>query len=437
MKALIMARAPRPGAVKTRLEQMLDPSGCARLQAALIQRTVTLAQQVAPTYLSVDGELALPGVTTLAQEGPDLGARMRNAVERVGGPVVVIGTDVPTLTADHLRSAICGLADHDVVFGPALDGGYYLIALRQPRPEPFAIHPALWGGPCVLDASIAAATTAGLRVGLLAPLRDLDTPEDARALLAEGAVPGEIAQLLMSVSIVMPVFNEAGRIQSALRRLRDDFPDCELVVVDGGSNDRTAELAEPLARMIRTEAGRGRQMNEGAARSTGEVLWFVHADTVVAPAALVQLRAALADPAVVGGGLTLRFDRRSVGLDYLAWTSNQRARRLHWIFGDQAMFVRRTTFDALGGFPEIPIMEDLEMSRRLARRGRLVLLRATSTASARRFDAHGTWQMVAFMQYLKALYFAGVSPERIRRRYEAGPWRREQCSSYRAGVTPN
>jgi len=225
----------------------------------------------------------------------------------------------------------------------------------------------------------------------------------------------------MKVSIVVPVLNEADRIEATLRRLRRDFPDCELVVVDGGSSDRTVELAAPLARLVDSSRGRGRQLNEGAHHACGEVLWFVHADTHIAPAALPQLRTALTDPGVVGGGLRLAFDRHSAGLAYLAWTSNLRARRLHWIFGDQAMFVRRTTFDTLGGFPDFPIMEDLEMSRRLVAAGRLVLLDATSTASARRFDTYGTWPMLVFMQYLKALYLAGVDPAEIQRRYEAGP----------------
>jgi rSAM/selenodomain-associated transferase 2 len=225
-----------------------------------------------------------------------------------------------------------------------------------------------------------------------------------------------------SVSIVVPVLNEAATITGALARLRRDFPDCELVVVDGGSTDGTAELAAPLATVVRGERGRARQMNEGARRTTGEVLWFVHADTVLEPAALAQLRTCLtADPDAVGGGLALRFDRRGPGLDYLAWASNQRARRLHHIFGDQAMFVRREVFDELGGFPDLALMEDLELSRRLHRRGRLHLLPATSTASARRLTAHGVWRMIAFMQYLKLLYLAGVDPEHIARRYAAGP----------------
>lgn len=224
----------------------------------------------------------------------------------------------------------------------------------------------------------------------------------------------------VSVSIVVPVRNEAAGIGECLGRLRRDFAGCELVVVDGGSTDSTLELAEPLARVVRAEPGRARQMNAGAARTSGDVLWFVHADTWLDPAALPELRAVMADPAVVGGGLTLRFDRRSTGLDFLARTSNTRANRLHHVFGDQAMFVRRDVFDALGGFPPLPLMEDLELSRRLHRVGRLVLA-ATSTASARRFEAHGTWPMIAFMQYLKLLYFAGVDPDEIARRYERGP----------------
>ncbi len=164
------------------------------------------------------------------------------------------------------------------------------------------------------------------------------------------------------------------------------------------------------------------------------MLWFHHADTRIEPSALPELRAALADPSVVGGGCRLRFDRESRALRYVAWTSNARARRLHWVFGDQAMFVRRSAFDALGGFPDLPLMEDLELSRRLARIGRLTLLPATSTASARRFDAHGTWRLLAFMQWLKVLYFAGVDPHEIARRYEAGPWPRRPALPHPAGA---
>ncbi|MGH3767827.1 MAG: TIGR04283 family arsenosugar biosynthesis glycosyltransferase [Pseudonocardiaceae bacterium] len=222
------------------------------------------------------------------------------------------------------------------------------------------------------------------------------------------------------MSIVVPTLNEAARIEPCLRRLCSDFPDCELVVVDGGSTDGTIDLAARHAATVRSAAGRATQMNAGAAVSSGDILWFIHADCQVPAEALDLLRAALLDPGVVGGGLQLSFDQHSVGLDYLAVSSNMRARRLNWIFGDQAMFVRREVFDAVGGFPQLPLMEDLEMSRILRRRGRLVVLPATVTASARRLVEQGVWRMTGLMQLLKLQYLLGADPERIRRRYEAG-----------------
>jgi Glycosyl transferase family 2 len=174
-------------------------------------------------------------------------------------------------------------------------------------------------------------------------------------------------------------------------------------------------------------------MNAGARHARGEVLWFIHADTGVDPAAFGQIQAAIADPAVAGGGLRLRFDQPSPALRYVAWTSNLRARYLHWVFGDQAMFIRRSVFETLGGFPGLPLMEDLEMSRRLHRRGRLAVLPATATTSARRFTEHGTWRTLAFMQYLKLLYFLGADPQRIAARYQAGPPRTFRPRRHHAG----
>lgn len=212
---LIMAKAPRPGTVKTRLTPLLGPAGCARLQAGLLEHTAALAHQVAPgsTYLALDppdavGEIRglVPAeVRLFPQVAGHLGIRLAAASEtvlaRTPGPLLVIGTDAPTLTAAILDRAVTVLRGHDVVFGPALDGGYYLVGLHRPCLEVFGIDSTLWSGPRVLSASRAAAERAGLTVGLLPELRDLDTPADAAALRADPHLPPDIAALLSPATV--------------------------------------------------------------------------------------------------------------------------------------------------------------------------------------------------------------------------------------------
>lgn len=211
---VVMAKAPIPGRVKTRLFPRLGAAGAARLQAALITHTVNWAAAVAPTFVAVDPPEALDSVRMLvpervelfAQTDGALGARMKTAVDAVAArtatAVIVIGADAPTLgphaiseTARLLRSGA------DVVIGPAHDGGYYLIALACPIPEVFAIDARLWGGPRVLAETLAALDSAGRSVRLLEPLRDLDTPADADAFVADPKLPAVIAELLIKPGV--------------------------------------------------------------------------------------------------------------------------------------------------------------------------------------------------------------------------------------------
>lgn len=216
---LVMAKAPRAGQVKTRLEPLLGPEGSARLQAALIEQAAAFALRVAPSgaYLSFApagaaaelGELVPAAMTLFPQADGDLGERLAEATGRVlrerPGPLIVIGTDLPTLGPSHTDSAVERLREGcDVVFGPAEDGGYYLVAIERPQPEVFALGAALWGGAEVLEASVRAAEAAGLRVGLLGPERDLDTPADVRAALRERSLPPRLAALLEEPALRFP-----------------------------------------------------------------------------------------------------------------------------------------------------------------------------------------------------------------------------------------
>jgi rSAM/selenodomain-associated transferase 1 len=210
---VVMAKAPRPGMVKTRLHSLLGPAGCAALQEALIGHTTELTtRRGLRTYLAFDPpdqrcclrRLVPPGVRLLPQRGSHLGQRLAAAVQDVHaqcpGPLVVLGTDAPTLTAGLLVDAFTALKKgYDAVVGPALDGGYYLIGMRRPHTRLFALDADLWSGENVLAATLALAERERLKVHLLPPLRDLDTPEDAAVFLQDPSLPPRIAALLQPV----------------------------------------------------------------------------------------------------------------------------------------------------------------------------------------------------------------------------------------------
>jgi len=212
---LIMARAPRPGQAKTRLEPLLGADGCAALQAQLIRHTATWAARAAdrtwvaftPPDAAEEVSALLPARTTLlAQANGDLGARLQAATAEVfrghRGPLAVIGVDAPLLGQGQLRAAVRALeAGHDACLVPALDGGYALIALARPAPEAFALPTRVWGGPAVLELTLAALRHADLSYRLLEAVADVDTPQDALALRAHPRCPSSIRAALRAPSV--------------------------------------------------------------------------------------------------------------------------------------------------------------------------------------------------------------------------------------------
>jgi rSAM/selenodomain-associated transferase 2 len=191
------------------------------------------------------------------------------------------------------------------------------------------------------------------------------------------------------------------------------------VVVDGGSRDASAAVVgrHPGVRWLVSAPGRARQMNAGARVTRGDVLVFLHADTRLPDGALEAIEAALADPRVVGGRFDVAFDSARPVLRLTAALMNVRSRLSGIATGDQTIFVRRAVFEALGGFPDIALMEDVELSRRLKRRGRLARLRLRVTTSARKWEREGPVRTVLLMWMLRLLYFLGASPRRLHRWY--------------------
>ena len=223
----------------------------------------------------------------------------------------------------------------------------------------------------------------------------------------------------MSLSIVMPVLNEAAGIEAALAALQPlRARGCEVIVVDGGSRDATPALAQPLAdRVLSSSRGRAAQMNAGAAAARGNALLFLHADTRLPDGADALVRDALCG-ARVWGRFDVAFDGGALPL--VALSMNLRSRLTGIATGDQAMFVTRDAFVAAGGFPPIALMEDIALSATLKRKSRPACLAARVTTSPRRWQTRGALRTVLLMWRLRLAYFFGVDPARLARAYGYG-----------------
>jgi rSAM/selenodomain-associated transferase 2 len=221
----------------------------------------------------------------------------------------------------------------------------------------------------------------------------------------------------MRISIIMPMLNEERTVAATLAALSPLAPD-EVIVVDGGSTDRTRDIVgHTSATLLMAPRGRAQQMNRGARAARGEVLLFLHADTRLPASALADVRAAMADPRCVGGRFDVRLDRDDWMFRLIGTLINLRSRLTKSATGDQAIFVRRTIFEDIGGFPNLPLMEDIALSRLLKQKGQVACLKAQVITSARRWEQEGVWQTVLKMWTFRLLFLAGISPTRLQRFY--------------------
>jgi rSAM/selenodomain-associated transferase 2 len=225
---------------------------------------------------------------------------------------------------------------------------------------------------------------------------------------------------MQRLSIVMPALNEAANIVGALERLQPlRARGHEVIVVDGGSEDGTVKLAQPLAdRVLEARRGRARQMNAGAEHASGDVLLFLHADTRLPEDADRLIAERLPGTALAWGRFDVVIEGRPLMLKVIAAAMNLRSRVTGVCTGDQGIFVHRELFQRIGGYPPIELMEDIALTGMLRRRARPICLARRVITSGRRWERRGVWRTMALMWWLRLRYFFGASPAHLRRLYE-------------------
>ena len=228
---------------------------------------------------------------------------------------------------------------------------------------------------------------------------------------------------MISLSIVVPTLNEADGIVGHLASLQPwRRRGAEVIVVDGGSSDGTLALAAPWVDAVAsTHCGRATQMNAGARLARGDVLLFLHADTRLPESADLLIARACSAEGRAWGRFDVTIEASHPLLHIVAWSMNWRSRLTGIATGDQAMFVRRRDFERTGGFPELPLMEDIALSRKLKCIGRPRCLRERAVTSSRRWDRRGVLRTIVLMWRLRAGYWLGIDPGRLARAYGVAP----------------
>jgi rSAM/selenodomain-associated transferase 2 len=219
------------------------------------------------------------------------------------------------------------------------------------------------------------------------------------------------------ISVIVPVRNEAAIIHDFIKHVISRIGETELLIVDGDSTDETVHRAARIARVLQASPGRARQMNAGAAATSGSVLWFLHADSWLPERPLDLIQAAMEDPSTAGGCFRLRIPH-----PHPVYRLNDRLGNLgvDWLgiaCGDHGLFIRRSVFERLGGYPDVPILEDVELYRRARRQGRMRQLRAVIETSPRRWERNGVGKTTAVYGLILTLHALGVPIPRLYKLY--------------------
>lgn len=433
---ILFTRVPYPGKTKTRLMPIYSPRECAEIHTCFLrdiyQQCVETGRQVFVCYTDLGQEKLLhkilPEITKdqmMLQCGVDLGARMGYVMQRVldfeYDSVVLLGSDVPEIKAEQIGRAFHALDMSDVVFIPTMDKGYCLVGMKKYIPETF--QDQTYGSGAVLENAVDAINKAGYSVTVQKPVYDIDTPVDVLELrgrlryLHKNRTRRYLAAN-PKISVIIPVYNESSTIETLQRELKK-LPNCEIIFVDGGSKDDTVAKINHKYHVLTCEKGRAAQMNLGAMKSHGDILFFLHADSELPKNAVKEIREVMKN--CRWGCFGIAYHERN----FFLWTcqviSNHRIKDRKIVFGDQGIFIDRQLFFEAGMYPELPIMEDYQFSLTMKEMNeRIGKTKHHIYTSSRRFKGNtfDKLRVMWKMNRLRKMYRDGVDIQDISNRYK-------------------
>ena len=431
---IVFTRYPEPGKVKTRLIPDVGAEAAALVYKQMTERTLQQARAL-KLLRPISIEVWFTGGSEAQMRdwlgndldyqsqpegglGDRLSYALQTAIAKGGNSVITIGTDCPELDTATLDRGFRELQQHDLILGPATDGGYYLIGMQRFIPELFADIP--WSTSDVLQKTVETSEKLGLTLSYLPYLTDVDTAKDLAIWeRIKSNVGTSACRNDLSISIVIPALNEAENLPRTLNTV-SNVVDVEAIVVDGGSSDNTVKVAEALgARVISSTQSRAHQMNLGASAAKGDILLFLHADTCLPQNFDSLVRQTLLQPKAIAGAFELKIDGTIAGLRLVEWGIWVRSHLFQMPYGDQAIFLKASLFRSMGGFPELPIMEDFELIRRLKQKGRIAIAPAAVLTSSRRWQKLSVFRTTLINQLVIIGYLLGVSPARLAHWYRS------------------
>ncbi len=415
---ILFTRYPVVGEVKTRLIPELGKEQAFDLH---VKMTEFLLEQALKTNIPV--QIHYQGGTKeqmqswlgqahdyVEQVGDDLGEKMEKAFCQAFSDgkkqVVLMGSDCPNNRTSNILTAFNLLEYHDCVFGPANDGGYYLIGLTNHKPELF--QNINWGTEKVLAQTINKIDKCAKgKYALIEKLTDVDYAID---------IPPKISVIIINL-------NEEKRIKNTILQAKAGF-NVEIIVSDGASIDQSPEIARTFGdKFILSKSGRAVQMNTGASIAEGEILLFLHADSILPSKWDISIREIMENPEVKLGYFRFAADGDFKAKKILEWGTNFRANFFKIPYGDQGFFIRKKDFDLLGKFDDVPILEDVFMVKKAKKNGLIACTKQALITSGRRWLKYGFWKTLLVNQAILIAAKRGADLELL-------------CQAYREGKGP-